>query len=333
MASKEQLLQKQNNVSKILAQIREKGAVSRMELCDGLSLSWACVSDLVSEMITLGLVEERRTVACGKGRVPTILQLNESKLFVGIDAHDTGMSASICDLYGNKKCNVQISENLNGLSLLDKVKTVLSTVFSQNRGIIGVGIAMQGVYDKKSEQWILGEQVIDDKSFCESVANEFGVPVITEHDPNCMLFGFLDLIAEKSLMMVRIDNGIGVSVYKNGRFFSDGSLELGHVVIDRNGTRLSQVVCKSQSEQEMQTAIQALAIALANVSALITVEKIVLCGAKVKNFRQFFSEIQKTYDAVVMPYCKAQLQIIEGESASEGASRLAVVKYPCYDKE
>ena len=132
MASKEQLFQKQNNVSKILAQIREKGAVSRMELCDGLSLSWACVSDLVSEMITLGLVEEGRTVACGKGRVPTILQLNESKLFVGIDAHDTGMSASICDLYGNKKCNVQISENLNGLSLLDKVKTVLSTVFSQN---------------------------------------------------------------------------------------------------------------------------------------------------------------------------------------------------------
>ena len=51
MASIKQLTEKNDNISAIISFIQRNEKATRMELCKALSLSWACISDLVARLI------------------------------------------------------------------------------------------------------------------------------------------------------------------------------------------------------------------------------------------------------------------------------------------
>ena len=53
MASIKQFEERKDNISSIVSFVRINQKVTRREICNALSMSWACVSELVSILIEL----------------------------------------------------------------------------------------------------------------------------------------------------------------------------------------------------------------------------------------------------------------------------------------
>ena len=84
MASAKQLEERENNLSAIISFVRVRGAATRMEVCEGLSLSWACVSELVGILIDENVLIESTQdtngmTSAAKGRTPKYVTLNKQK--------------------------------------------------------------------------------------------------------------------------------------------------------------------------------------------------------------------------------------------------------------
>ena len=90
MASIKQFIERRDNIAAIVAYIRSVGKATRIEISSALSLSWACVSDLVALLIERGVIEEsserdKNAASVSRGRTPTYLSLNEKKYFLDIN--------------------------------------------------------------------------------------------------------------------------------------------------------------------------------------------------------------------------------------------------------
>ena len=98
MASSKQFIEKRNNIASIVSFVRSRVEATRLEIASALSLSWACVSDLVSLLIEQNILFEfKRTAQQGEsvGRTPTYLSLNPEKYFLGVDINDSGFSVAV----------------------------------------------------------------------------------------------------------------------------------------------------------------------------------------------------------------------------------------------
>ena len=86
MASIRQSGERRDNIAAIVAFIRKNEKATRMDLCKALSLSWACVSDLVAslieERILIESAQESKRASTTKGRTPTLLSLSDEKYFL-----------------------------------------------------------------------------------------------------------------------------------------------------------------------------------------------------------------------------------------------------------
>ena len=104
MASIKQFEERKDNISSIVSFVRINQKVTRREICNALSMSWACVSELVAILIEDGILIESdcgaRTTSAAKGRNPSYLSLNEKKYFIGIDINDSGFAITSLSING-----------------------------------------------------------------------------------------------------------------------------------------------------------------------------------------------------------------------------------------
>ncbi len=314
MASQEQYRQKQENISSILGVLRAQD-LTRREVCEKLGLSWACVSDLVNELVGQKiLTEEKIEASTVKGRKPVKLSLSRDKRFLGVDINRMGLHLCLCDLYGEKV--VQSAFVLE----CDTQEQLLHCVCSHVREmltpeVLGIGLAMQGPR-LANGLWAFpgpcGELRVD---VATAVREQSGLPVWIEHDPNCILLGFVDR-PQGRMMTVRVDKGVGVSLCRNGQF-SDDPLEVGRMPLD--GRRLHEWMGTPQAGDYLG---QALGI-LCN---LIDVDQVVLCGQRIAQDAAMFARLENSYRATATAPVALRTEAVT--DAALGAARLATMRYP-----
>ena len=345
MASYEQFLQKQENLSAILTALRTNGPMTRALLSERTGLSWGCISELTSELIERALItEEKAQDFEGKGRKPQLLDLNRNNLFVGVDINTVGLHVCVCDMTG-----AEIAMSRYGLSASDEtelidavVRAIEASVFGCNRPILGIGIAMQGIFERNLNTWLFPMRARTVRIDIEqAVRARLGIAVIVEHDPNCLLFGYAEANNCKRWMMVRLDNGVGVSICKNGSFFDGGALELGYVSVEGE-KRLQDYICLRDVEKMaarqaagdadaalyMRDIGRHLGTALGNLCNLIHVDEIILCGEMMKYKACFQAQLLKYYQQTVLPSEEAVIQSVDITHAAYGAAKLAVERFP-----
>ncbi len=305
MASQEQHRLKQENMAAILATLR-RGKVTRRELCRRVHLSWGCVSDLVSELIGLGLVCEEKAAGGAPGRRPLVLTLNREKRMMGLDINRIGITVCLCDLYGEKQ-----EEQGFPIDCTDKASLEASIEAAMTEWLpqaLGIGVAMQGM--RRGDCWIFPG---NGGNIEWSVGRLGDRPTWVEHDPNCLLLSFADHPEERT-MLVRVDEGIGVSLYANGQF-SQEPLELGQIITD--GERLSAKVRRNDAK--------ALGQALGNLCTLIRADQLVLCGKRMEQLDA--SVLQEVYRQTVLPSSAAKLRFVPLSHAALGAAKFALLHY------
>ena len=331
MASIKQFIERRDNIASIISFVRSKGAATRLEISSGLSLSWACVSDLASLLIERRILTESKKKSGAQqtetvGRTPAYLTLNNEKYFLGVDINDTGISISVLDLCGKKtdykKWEAELLDDDGELaeSVCEKIDVMLKS----REGCCGIGVAMQGARSGE-DKWIYpvtNRYVQFDPMTV--IKNRFSLPVFVRHDPECMLYAVVDNISVDS-MTLRVDNDIGVAAMKNGRIL-EVPLDLGHIYVGER--KLKTILNECDASGDYTEIAEELGLASANLAKLLGLKKVFIVGKIIewidgvsvpfdRSFRRVSSRIEYVVSNVV--------------DASEGAALVAIAEYPDLD--
>lgn len=238
--------QKQKNLSDILYYIVEKGETTRREIERETGFSWGTVSESVGELLLRGYLREESSSDKTVGRTSTVLKLNGgSVVAVGLDINTTALSARVIGFdFGVQwektvPFTAKTQEDVLDMAL-SLCSEALGSVRSEQARVLCIGIAMQGEVDAVGGVSLhfpnVGEwKAVNMKELFEEV---WGIPVTVEHDPKCLLFAKTVKEKLRDGILLRVDNGIGLSVIQNGSILDDcGRMEVGHTVVVPHGER------------------------------------------------------------------------------------------------
>ena len=329
------------NIGKILAFLRTNGEKSRRQLSNELSLSWGCISELTSILIAKNILQEVEiTEIKAKGRKPSVLSFNPNIYFLGLDINKRGLAASVCNLFGEIIYSASGEINLNSKEkFICSVIDFANDIIKKYTDIYGVGIAMQGILNKKNNTWEFPNEKNNIYiNFELDFKEAFDIPFFVEHDPCCILYGYFNEEMGNE-MVLRLDDGIGAAIHKNGEFLNDELLEIGYFVINDSGERLHDILSFnkiskiSSSEKRLEylsLAGKCFGVALGNICNLFRLDRIYLCGETVSKFSILNSEFLNAYNQTVIKSQAAKIIPAEVTNASFGAAKLAIDKFKYY---
>ena len=341
LPSEKQYLERKENIATILEHLRSNGAKSRRELSAELGLSWGCVSELVSILLLQNiLLEEEAREAKTKGRIPTVLSLNPNIFFLGVDVNIIGLKGCVCSLTGEKIEEFAGEANFSSKEeFVDSICGFVNRILDKYKKISGIGFAMQGIFDAGNNRWLMSAANKISINFAEDIEEKFSVPIMVEHDPNCILYGCIEK-NEGSKMIVRVDRGIGAAIYKNNVFWKNELLEIGYMVVNEKGERLYEVASLQGVTEEMKKsenrglleeyfsrAGKYLGIGLGNICNLISINEIYLCGDMVEYYELFSQKMEESFKATALSADKTKITAVRVTDAAFGAAKMAIEKF------
>lgn len=225
------------------------GIISRTDLARNLGLAKMTISNIVTELLEQGLIEEvdMLEVATGAGRRQVGLQLsNKTPLVIGLwFSRDFCVGVlSTMDLEIQKQYRIDFTEGDTIDSILDKLQQVVDFLKrGVTREILAVGVSTVGPLDSKLGI-ILNPPNFFDISYyplAEKLEELLELPVFLENDMNA------SALAEKlfgkgkpfrHFVYVGLTNGIGSGVMIDNQLYSGNkgfAGELGHVTVQMDG--------------------------------------------------------------------------------------------------
>ena len=239
--------QKEKNLGRILRLIASGKCSSRVELTSVLPLTKMSVSNMVTELMERGLLEQKMSVVPkdGAGRQAKVLDISEkAPLVVGLLVSRGVMSAVLCDMKLNirKRRDMDIS-SLNKEELCNAVVELVESV--TDKRVAGIGVCSLGPVDIVNGVILNPPNFngIRDINIVDILKEHFTLPVIFDSQYNSAskaerIFGVGRKY--KDFIFVGLSNGIGSGVVSNGEILrNSGRLtsELGHVSIDMHGQK------------------------------------------------------------------------------------------------
>ena len=356
-----QLDMKMANAADIFALIRKREKITRKEIEAETGFSWGAVSTITAQLIEKNYIREFKLKAkCGAGRTPSYLEVNGDDFFVlGVDINISGFKAVVVNLKNNvsesffRKVLFTDKESLL-CEIVDFIGNTLS--FLKNKKIIGIGIAMQGLVDAKNGISVNIPHCRDWESvpLAQIIQDKFEIPVFIEHDPDCVLYSVQAEDICKDAILLRVDEGIGMSVLIDGKIFNrQGAFEIGHTVAVPDGVLCScskqgcleayasengmarlagksfenlVKMAKDGDEESLKLfsdMAKHLAVAISNMSCILCIDKIVLCGDMWKYKDLFYDEFLYKVK-LISGKSSVEFSFIDVENAAIGAALIAI---------
>ncbi len=244
------LLSEREKEIRILHLVREKGAVSRQEISDRLSLNNSTVSILVVRMIKEKLLQEKGRGTSRGGRKPSLLQLNPSQAyFIGLDMEAVALRGMVSDFAFQKLAYIKkdISPQETRSSILKKIISLLNELIEKSgidRGkISGIGIGAPGLIDPDTGV-VISHALMphwENVPLKDVLYAECHLPIFVENNTRTRL------LAEKwfgvgkeaqNIICIDVRSGIGTGILVNGQMYkgaSNSAGEIAHVCVDKNG--------------------------------------------------------------------------------------------------
>ena len=238
------------NTTALLQAIHQHGAMSRQLLHQRTGLSWGAISNIVSDLLSEGILVEMPVEGKHSGRPPTEVDINPRKfLFGGIDINMQGLSCVITNVIGRPVISLYEADIGNtSQAVLERCSALLYRALHDLnlavQELSGIGISIQGAIDSTRRNSLYSPHLPEwnNVPVCDYFENIFGIPTILFHDTNAML------LAERRqnshnvqhMAFIRLSMGFGMSLFINGRSYTgaDGNAsEYGHTIIKPNGLR------------------------------------------------------------------------------------------------
>jgi glucokinase-like ROK family protein len=232
---------------RLLAVLREDGAVARAELADRLSISRArCVSQLES-LLASDIIREAGPASSRGGRRSTLVELNPALRFAAVDIGASSIDVEIVDAGLQPVAALAEPADIRSgpKPILHRVNDILgklkAEVGASQLHAIGVGvpgpISFRGGVPV-SPPIMPGR---DRHPIGNFLAGEHGCPVVVDNDVNIMAVGERHGGVARSVddfLFLKIGTGIGCGIFLNGQVYrgTDGCAgDIGHMWVDDSG--------------------------------------------------------------------------------------------------
>lgn len=297
---------RRHNRALVLRTLFRAGPLSRADLARETHLTRVTTSDLASELLGDGLIEELgpRTDQ-GVGKPATLLGIvRRSRITVTLDLSDDEVfRAALVDLAGTvldrRATKLEGRTGADAVDLATELAAELSR--STDDVILGVGVGSPGVVDPDGLVLEASNLAWEDVDLAGHLADALGLRAHVANDANAAALGELGLggPADRSLFLIKVGQGVGAGLVLDGQLvlgdrFAAG--EIGHVVVEPRGDRcacgrrgcletviaapfLRQRLIGAANETKVrQAAGRRLGVALAPVVSTLNLREIVLSG-------------------------------------------------------
>lgn len=241
-------LMKSLNKTLILNVIRTDGPISRAEIAKKTNLTPPTVTNIVSELISSGLVIESNLGESKGGRKPIMLTINTSAFHVvGVDVGSRQISIVVTDLNASvfESHQVDLPRPLSEGRFMTLLKNGIRTVMDKplkEGSIVGIGIGMHGLVNPDKGVAIFAPNLnLRNMALREQLEAEFHVPVEVDNDVRAMALGeswFGNGRGIDNFICVNVGNGVGAGIILDQKLFRGASFtagEVGHTTVDPDG--------------------------------------------------------------------------------------------------
>ena len=261
---------KRNNTMLLFNLIRKSSPVSRIMLADMTGLSATTVSMLIEDLLANNLVHQiGEAEPSARGRRPIMLEVNGAGgYFILVEMTNTGL---ICHLYDLKFQHIDCMHYRISGSIQKNVASGFIFQMTEKRGIpasllLGINVIYPGIVDRTAKKMIYSAIVTT-----SDLLNDSEVLYLQEQYPNALVmvsnyssvsayaeYSFNDYDYNRSLVAINIFEAVGagaIFVNEKGEKTVDFSIELGHMMMDRNGP-----VCKCGNKGCLEALVAACAL-------------------------------------------------------------------------
>lgn len=267
-----------HNRSLVLQHLFHEGPTSRADLARATSLTRVTISDLVSVLITEGLVEELGTRPGQRVGKPAILVglRTDAYQIVAVDLTEYGrMRGAVLSLTGEIMVRRQLDiDGRTGDELVDLLtRFVRRLVAAAIHPVIGVGVGSPGIIDLDGRVVEAPNRGWYDVPLAEILGDRMGLPVHVANDANTAALGeFTYGGGSSGMLVVTVGAGVGAGIVVDGvRLHGQGDAagEIGHVtVVDHpstnSGRRAEECACGRVGCLETVLSVPALRRAIAD---------------------------------------------------------------------
>lgn len=237
---------KKQNRGLILKLIATNTNTSRIELSRMSRLTKMSVSNIISEFIDKGLVEETTyETKVNVGRTPIILDISpKAPKFMGVWINRDECTVVLCDLKLNiLKSESKVIIDYDRLSFISTIYDLIDKIKGRRSDIAGIGVSSIGPVDIKKGIILAPPNFynITNVPIVEILRERYQLPVFLDNHYNAAA------LAEKlygngkeysDFVFLGITNGIGSGIISEGQIYRNSNgltSELGHTSIDYNG--------------------------------------------------------------------------------------------------
>lgn len=229
------------NLLSVFNCVRRNAPVTKRQIQSITGLSWGCVSNLCAILQGKGIISEVKGKNSGAGRTPSGFDINLADNFIiGLDVNLTGLTGVVIDLSSRvKTCVHQTLAADTSDGMITQMRQMLRGLAGgvPQGAVKGIAVAFPGHVDAGVAVWTHQFGSVKRVNISQILREEFGVPVLLEHDPNCMavtehLLGVAQDL--ENFMFVRLSVGIGMGIMSGGEIYrgnSGATGELGHMTM------------------------------------------------------------------------------------------------------
>jgi glucokinase-like ROK family protein len=240
-------LSKRHNRRLVLNTIYDREPISRADIARVTRLTRTTVSGVVGDLIQQGLVEEVGWGPSEGGKPPVLLRLiKDARHVIGIDLASDEFRGAVVNLRGEIRHRASLRlRSRDGETALARLYDLVDELLAATGSpVLGIGIGTPGLMDP-----VKGEvrQAVNldwrDLPLRTLLHERCGLPVYVAND--CQVaamaeFNFGVGPGSGSLVVIKIEQGIGAGIVLDGRLFhgdSFGAGEIGHIAVVEDGER------------------------------------------------------------------------------------------------
>ena len=239
---------RKSNLALVTQSLYDEPQLTRADLARLTGLTKVTISDIISELIDEGLVQETGiTTGLRPGKPAATLDVREDTfdiMALDLSGPET-LRAGLYSVRGVKR--TEVSANLEGRTGEDAIAATVNLARNcaaqATRPILGVGVGSPGTVDAFGT--VIAAPNLDwhDVALQDILASQLNVPTTVQNDANTAVIGekaFAD--GDATMLRVQISRGVGAGILLSGSLVlgtSGAAGEIGHVVIDRHGKRCS----------------------------------------------------------------------------------------------
>lgn len=233
--------------SRVLCLLRDEGPASRAQLADWIDVPRARLTADLARLVEIGLIREGGLAASRGGRRSTLVQLEPSLRFVGVDLGATSLTVEVADAHLNPIVSHEEPSDIREgpRTVLRRVCEVVAKLGAEGHleTPAAIGIGVPGPVSFRDGVPVSPPIMPGWDRFPvrETLAREFGCPVVVDNDVNIMTLGERHGGVARNVenvLFVKVGTGVGAGMVVHGEVYrgTDGCAgDIGHVQTEPDG--------------------------------------------------------------------------------------------------